>query len=223
MYQIQSWAARIQARDWIKVGGRAFTAICLLSLLVFPIIGSQVYFRHDDASFIHWASDFQGRFTDVFSKNPDANSWGNMPGMGYYRPTLYIIALWLVKTFGPRPDILMAFAGAAMALTLLLYLLIIRRGFSSFTSNIALILVGLLYNGLLYQAFRLLVPFSYFLEMLAIGALLIALSKKIRIKQRIILLRWHRQNSIIIQQAATDIFQSDGYFSPEDGNIPNST
>jgi hypothetical protein len=154
---------------------------------VFPIIGSQVYFRHDDASFVHWSSKYDGNLVNVFSRNPDVNGTKGMPGMNYFRPFVYLTALVLIRTFGPQPNVLMTIAGAAMSLTLVVYMWIVRRGSTHSVSLISLLSVLFLYSEFLYQSFRLLVPIGYLSEMIAIAVALLALSRN-RIRRTKILL-----------------------------------
>ena len=130
-----------------------------------------------------------------------------MSGMGYYRPGIYIVALMLVRSIGPAPQILMGIAGLAMSISLALYMLIMKRLTSYTTSTLAILTLIMLYSNLLYQAFRFLVPFTYLIQMSAVYALILAISvrkhpmvKIIVIVLSTILYLWSisRQSSIVI-------------------------
>jgi len=149
---------------------------------------------------------------DVFSRDPDVNGTSGMPGMGYYRPFSYLNALILVKLFGPQSGILMTLAGSAMSLSLLIYFLIVHRGYSLFVALLSLVSLLLLYSNLLYQAFRLMVPFGYLREIVALIAAIIALKRnKLRSKKVIYIIvaimlyiiSTSRQSSIVLVPVIT--------------------
>lgn len=101
--------------------------MALCSLLALPAIGSQLYFRHDNASFILFPARFHGWWLGVFSTDPSVNTWGKLSGMaGYYRPTAYLQALALVRIFHANAGVLMALAGATMAGAVALNYVVVR-------------------------------------------------------------------------------------------------
>lgn len=202
----------MHAKECGNMTNKVIFGIVMLSLLFFPIIGSKVYFRHDDASFIDWAANFSGTYMDVFSRDGDINGTAGMPGMGYYRPGIYIVALMLVRSIGPVPQILMGLAGLAMATALAVYMLVIKKMTSYMTSTFTILTLILLYSNLLYQAFRFLVPFTYLIQVSAVYALIIAISTNEQTIKKIllfvastILYLWSasRQSSIVLVPVIT--------------------
>lgn len=151
----------------------------LLSLLTLPAIGSQLYFRHDDASFILLSARFHGSWLGLFSTSSSANTWGTLSGMsGYYRPTEYLLALVLVRVIGVHAPVLMALAGAAMAGALALHYVAARIIAGPSRAVIALYLALIFGSTLLYQSFRLMVPWGYLLIMLTLVCLLLGAQRR---------------------------------------------
>ena len=156
-----------------------FAVVGLLSLLALPAIGSQLYFRHDDASFILLAARFRGSWLGLFSTDPSSNVWGALSGMaGYYRPTGYALAIAMVRLVGVNAPLLMALAGAAMGAALALYYWSARIIAGPLKAVIALYVALLLGGPLLYQSFRLMVPWGYLLIMAAVACLLLGAKRR---------------------------------------------
>jgi len=156
-----------------------FAILGFCSLLALPAIGSQLYFRHDDSSFILFSARFHGSLLHVFSTDPSVNIWGNLKGMsGYYRPTAYLQALALVRIFHANAGVLLALAGATMAGAVALYYVVVRIVAGPSKAVIALYIA--LFGGitLLYQSFRLMVPLGYLEIMAALICLLIGAKRR---------------------------------------------
>ena len=156
-----------------------FAILGLCSLLALPAIGSQLYFRHDDSSFILFSARFHGSLLNVFRTDPSINVWGNLRGMsGYYRPTAYLQALALVRIFQGNAGVLMALAAATMAGAVALYYVVVRIVAGPTKAVIALYIA--LFGGvtLLYQSFRLMVPLGYLEIMAALICLLIGAKRR---------------------------------------------
>ncbi len=145
----------------------------LCSLLALPALGSQLYFRHDDASFVLLSARFHGSWLAVFSTDPDVNTWGTLGGLsGYYRPTAYLLALGLIRTFNANAAVLMALAGAAMAGAIALFYVAARAVADPRRATIALYVALFAGTTLLYQSFRLVVPWGYLEIMAALACML---------------------------------------------------
>lgn len=76
-------------------------ALALLPFLSVPLIGTQLYFRHDDSAVILWAKEFTSPFYHAVSPDPAVNGFDKYPGMGpYWRPFVYLYVKGLWNFFG---------------------------------------------------------------------------------------------------------------------------
>lgn len=163
---------------WLQGAALVFVLACIGGLV---ILGAQAYFRHDDAQILLWATSFKGNVFSVFSFDPAVNLWGTgaFAGMaGYYRPVSYFLILLLVRAFGVNAPVLMGLAAAAMGLALAAYGIVARRLTGYQTALLALTLFFVAYGQVLYQAFRLGVPYGYLLEFGALALLIVATRRR---------------------------------------------
>ncbi len=83
-----------------------FIIISLAPFVLIPLFVSQLYFRHDDASGLLWAKEYNRPIYHIFSPDPELNRIGYYPGIaGAYRPFtyFYIKVLWDIFGAEPRP------------------------------------------------------------------------------------------------------------------------
>ncbi len=67
--------------------------IAVIPFVVIPAIGSQFYFRHDDASLLLWSKEFVYPIYQTLSPDPAVNHFNDYANMaGAWRPfnTLYV-------------------------------------------------------------------------------------------------------------------------------------
>ncbi len=81
-----------------------FIIISLAPFVLIPLFGSQLYFRHDDASGLLWAKEYNRPLYHIFSPDPELNRMEYYPGIaGAYRPFTYFYIKVLWELFGTEP------------------------------------------------------------------------------------------------------------------------
>lgn len=83
-----------------------FIIISLAPFVLIPLFGSQLYFRHDDASGLLWAKEYNRPLHHIFSPDPELNRIAYYPGIaGGYRPFtyFYLKILWDIFATEPGP------------------------------------------------------------------------------------------------------------------------
>ena len=134
-----------------------FTALVLL--------GSQLYFRHDDSALLLWAKEFQHPFYYAFSADPHINGFANYPGMGaYWRPFLYLYTMLLVHLRSGTGPLLRG-GGAVLHRRRILLLPprgTTRRTWSALFSCLVLLVA---FGGSMYNLFHILVAIGYLFQL----------------------------------------------------------
>ena len=143
--------------------------ITIAPFITIPLLGSQFYFRHDDASAILWSKEFVYPLHHAFSPDPAVNHFNDYPGMaGAWRPFnfLYVKILWYLFGSNPAPYQIiggLCFIGAVLSLF----------GLAAREYGIHAAVLGCLglfasFHGTMYNLFHIAAPSSYLFQVLMV-------------------------------------------------------
>ena len=140
--------------------------LALAPFISIPILGSQLYFRHDDSAMLLWAKEFTQPFYEALSTNPEVNKFDNYPGMaGAWRPFvfLYIKALWHLfgTTSGPY-----YFIGGLFFITAVYFLFrLVEKRSGMLAAVLSCLALFAVFHGSMYNLFRLHTAVSFFYQL----------------------------------------------------------
>ena len=143
-----------------------FIIVVVLLSIYMPIIGMQLYFRHDDSQTLLWAKEFTGNIFYAFNPKPWLNEYFQYPGVGgYYRPFESIFIMGLLKIFGPKA-IYFQFINGLLVIGTILFMYKIAEIFSNkIAALLSVSIFHLCFHSMLYGTFHVVVPFGYFFEL----------------------------------------------------------
>jgi len=140
--------------------------IVLLSIYI-PLIGVNLYFRHDDAGTLLWAMDFKKSILHVFDPRPWFDEFNFYNGVGgYYRPFESLYIMMLVKIFGPTPFYFQLINGMMVIATIVFMYKISAMLSNRFAGLLSAVIFHLAFQTLLYGTYHVVVPFGFFFEIL---------------------------------------------------------
>jgi len=143
-----------------------FLIMAVLLSAYIPIIGMQLYFRHDDSQTLLWAHEFSGNIVYAFHPKPWLSEYNQYPGVGgYYRPFESIFIMFLLKVFGPNA-VYFQFINGLLVIGTIVFMYKIAELFSNKTAAFLSVLIfHLCFYSILYGNFHIVVPFGYFFEL----------------------------------------------------------
>ena len=140
--------------------------IIILSLYI-PLIGVNLYFRHDDAGTLLWAMDFKRSIFYAFDPRPWFNEFNFYNGVGgYYRPFESLYIMLLVKIFGPIPFYFQLINGIMVIATIFFMYKIATMLTNRLAGLLSVIIFHLAFQSLLYGTYHVVVPFGFFFEII---------------------------------------------------------
>ena len=150
---------------WYQKFDVYIVAIVLLSIYI-PLIGTQLYFRHDDSQTLLWAKEFTGNVFSAFNPRPWLNEYFKYPGIGgYYRPFEAVFMMSILKIFGPNA-FYFHFINGLLVIGTILFMYKTAELFSNRTAAFLSVLIfHLCFHTMLYGTFHVVVPFGYFFEL----------------------------------------------------------
>lgn len=139
--------------------------VILLSSYI-PIIGVQLYFRHDDSQTLLWAHEFTGSILNAFNPELWLGEYYKYPGVGgYYRPFESVFVMFLLNLFGPKA-FYFQFVNGVLVIGTIVFMYKIAALFSNKVAAFATVVVfHLCFNSILYGNYHIVVPFGYFFEL----------------------------------------------------------
>lgn len=140
--------------------------IAVLPYSVIPVLGSQFYFRHDDAALILWAKEFTHPLHHMFSPDPAVNHFNDYPGMaGAWRPfnTLYIKILW--HLYGANPAPYQIIGGLIFILAIALLFALAARENGVHPALIGCLALFAAFHSTMYNLFHIAAPISYLIPL----------------------------------------------------------
>ena len=145
----------------------------LLTIIIFafiPIVGIQLYFRHDDSAILLWAQEFDKPFYYAFHTNLDINRFAGYDGMGgYYRPFTYLYLMFMQDIFGNAPFFFQLFGGLMMVGNVVITFKIAEvLSSKKEAAFLAVSILFALFYKIFYITYHIMTPFEYFLEMLCL-------------------------------------------------------
>ncbi len=135
-----------------------FTALVLL--------GSQLYFRHDDSALLLWAKEFQHPFYYAFSADPHTNGFADSPGMrAYWRPFPYLYTMLLWSIFGPVPGPYFVVGGLCFIGAVFFFFRLAERHAGTWSALFScLVLLGA-FGGSMHNLFHIPVAIGYLFQL----------------------------------------------------------
>ena len=140
--------------------------VALVAFVSIPILGSQFYFRHDDAAILLWAKEYTQPLHHIFSTNPELNRVDYYPGpAGTWRPFswFYIKILW--NLFGASPAPYFIIAGLAFMLAALFLFKMVKEMAGIPAATLSCLALFAAFNGTMYNLFHIGVPVSYLFQL----------------------------------------------------------
>ncbi|MDZ7265086.1 MAG: glycosyltransferase family 39 protein [candidate division KSB1 bacterium] len=152
-------------RSLKKVDG--YLLLVILISCYIPLIGVNLYFRHDDAGTLLWAMEFKKNFLLAFDPRPWFDEYNKYNGVGgYYRPFESLYIMLLIRLFGPQPFYFQLINGL-MIITTLVFIYKIATLLSNRLAGLLSILVfHAAFQSLQYGLFHVVVPFGFFFEII---------------------------------------------------------
>jgi len=141
--------------------------VVLLSIYI-PLIGVNLYFRHDDAGTLLWAMDFKKSILHAFDPRPWFDEYNFYNGVGgYYRPFESLYIMLLVKIFGPKPFYFQLINGTMVIATIVFMYKIAAMLTNRLAGLLSAVMFHLAFQSLLYGTYHVVVPFGFFFELIA--------------------------------------------------------
>ncbi len=143
--------------------------IAIAPFITIPMLGSQFYFRHDDASSILWSKEFVYPLHQIFSPDPAVNHFNDYPGMaGAWRPFnfLYVKILW--HLFGTNPTPYQIVGGLCFIGAVLLLFVLAARDYGIYPAVLSCLGLFAAFHGTMYNLFHIAAPSSYLFQMLMV-------------------------------------------------------
>ena len=143
-----------------------FLILSILLSLYMPIIGSQLYFRHDDAQILRWAKNHSEQALSIFNPKLWMDDFQRYHGVGgTYRPFQGLYIILLLRVFGPDPLPFQLING----LLIIGIFVFLYRTTELFTNQRAAfagaVLFHLCFQSIMYGNFHVVVPFGFFFQL----------------------------------------------------------
>ncbi len=156
--------------NWLWRGLKRIDGYLLLVILIscyIPLIGVNLYFRHDDAGTLLWAMEFKRSFLLAFDPRPWFDEYNKYNGVGgYYRPFESLYIMLLIRLFGPQPFYFQLINGI-MIITTLVFIYKIAVLLSNRLAGLMSILIfHAAFQSLQYGLFHVVVPLGFFFEII---------------------------------------------------------
>jgi hypothetical protein len=129
--------------------------IAILPYVVIPVVGSQFYFRHDDAALLLWSKEFVYPIHHMFSPDPAVNHFNDYPGMaGAWRPfnTLYVKILW--HLFGANAAPYQIVGGLCFIGAMLLFFALAAGEYGTYPAVFGCLGLFAAFHGTMYSLFH---------------------------------------------------------------------
>ncbi len=163
-------------------GIKRFNPFIILTIILssyIPIIGVQLYFRHDDAGTLLWALEFKKFFLHAFDPGPWLNEYYKYNGVGgYYRPFESLFIMLLQNIFGPQPFYFHLINGLMMIGTAIFLYKITELFSNKIAAFLSIVIFHVCFHSILYGTYHVVVPFGYFFEIGCFYFCLLGLLKK---------------------------------------------
>jgi len=145
-----------------------FNPFIILTIILssyIPILGVQLYFRHDDAGTLLWALEFKKFFLYAFDPRPWLNEYYKYNGVGgYYRPFESLYIMFLQNIFGPQPFYFHLINGLMMIGTIIFLYKITELLSNKIAAFLSVVIFHVCFHSILYGTYHVVVPFGYFFE-----------------------------------------------------------
>ncbi len=157
-----------QVVDWIISQKYLILTIIIFSFI--PIVGIQLYFRHDDSAILLWAQEFNKPFYYAFHTDLDINRFAGYDGMGgYYRPFTYLYLMFMQDIFGNSPFFYQLLGGVMMVgIVVIAFKIAEVLSSKKEAAFLAVSILFILFYKIFYISYHIMTPFEYFLEMLCL-------------------------------------------------------
>ena len=154
--------------DWIISQKYLLLTIIIFSFI--PIVGIQLYFRHDDSAILLWAQEFNKPFYYAFHTDLDINRFAGYDGMGgYYRPFTYLYLMFMQDIFGNSPFFYQLLGGVMMVgIVVIAFKIAEVLSSKKEAAFLAVSILFILFYKIFYISYHIMTPFEYFLEMLCL-------------------------------------------------------
>lgn len=150
-------------------GTRRFNPFIILTIIFssyIPILGVQLYFRHDDAGTLLWALEFKKFFLYAFDPRPWLDEYYKYNGVGgYYRPFESLFIMLLQNIFGPQPFYFHLINGLIMIGTIIFLYKITELLSNKIAAFLSVVIFHACFHSILYGTYHVVVPFGYFFEL----------------------------------------------------------
>lgn len=156
--------------NWLLRGLKKIDGCLLLVILIssyIPLIGVNLYFRHDDAGTLLWAMEFKKNFLLAFDPRPWFDEYNKYNGVGgYYRPFESLYVMLLIRLFGPQPFYFQLINGLMIITTLIfIYKIAVLIG-NRLTGLLSILIFHAAFQSLQYGLFHVVVPLGFFFEII---------------------------------------------------------
>lgn len=155
---VQNQPARGARRFWL--------ALALLPFISIPIIGAQLYFRHDDSAVVLWAKEFTSPFYHAVSPDPAVNGFDKYPGMGpYWRPFVYLYVKGLWNFFGLTPEPYYVVGGLLFMIAVYCLFRLAEQRWGLATAVWSCLALMAAFYGTMYNLYHLTIQVSFFYQL----------------------------------------------------------
>jgi hypothetical protein len=137
----------------------------ILLFSIFPIISTQLYFRHDDSQWLLWAYEFDKPLLYVFHPDPQINNLSGYGGLGaYYRPFAGLYIIFMQYTFGNSPFFFQLIAGLFLIGSIIFMFKITELLSNEIAAFFCVIIFFICFNSIFNSLFHVAYPFLFFLQ-----------------------------------------------------------
>jgi hypothetical protein len=137
----------------------------ILLFSIFPIISTQLYFRHDDAQWLLWAHEFNKPLLYVFHPDPQINNFSGYPGLaGYYRPFAGLYIIFIQYIFGNSPFFFHLIAGLFLIGSIIFMFKITKLLSNEIAAFFCVIIFFICFNSIFNSFFHVAYPLLFFLQ-----------------------------------------------------------
>lgn len=141
-------------------------ALALFPFLSIPLIGAQLYFRHDDSALLLWAKEFTAPFYHALSPDPVVNGFDKYPGMGpYWRPFIYLYIKGLWGLFGTMPGPYYVVGGVLFMIAVYFLFRIAEQRWGLAVAVWSCLALMAAFYGTMYNLYHLTIQVSFFYQL----------------------------------------------------------
>jgi len=154
-------SARADFVEWVIERKYLIATILMFSFI--PIIGIQVYFRHDDSQMLLWAAEFNKAFYHAFNPDLYQGEWC------YYRPFTHLYVMLMQDIFGNSPFFYQLIGGIMMVgVIVIAFKIAAVLSSKKEAAFLAASLLFVLFYKIFYITYHIMTPYEYILEMLCL-------------------------------------------------------